>query len=253
MVENYLVNSTNVQFPVNSNPKAINDAYTIKENDPTTTLYVLVNDVDYPDSGEILVVTSVTSLLCVEGFTGASSSNSVNVTSSTESVFFTPSLYFWGSCTFLYSISDGNGGTSVGSVTVTIAHGIIFSPLFFIFFANNLPYTVNQNPTVIKDVFTINENSPSHFDVLANDTSFPDVGEALSISAVSSVSCTDGRNSATSFSFANATIVNAGIDFTTLQYFWGTCAFTYTVSDGNGGSATAPVLVMVNNGKYCAA
>ncbi len=86
--------------------------------------------------------------------------------------------------------------------------------------------------------------------VLTNDIDAPDVREILSITAINGLTCTDGRDSSVSPSLATAIIASptSGIQFSTIQYFWGTCAFDYTISDGNGGSSTSSVTVTVHNG-----
>ncbi len=99
-------------------------------------------------------------------------------------------------------------------------------------------------------MFTINENEQPTLNVLSNDTTFPDIGETLSITAVTVLSCTDGIDSSQSTSYAVASPIssNSAIQFSPAQYFWGTCTLSYTISDGNGGTSTAQVAITVSNG-----
>ena len=70
-------------------------------------------------------------------------------------------------------------------------------------------------------------------DVLANDTIAPDTGETLTVTAV-----TQGAN-------GTVTFTADGVSFTPDANFYGTDSFTYTITDGNGGTDTATVNVTV--------
>lgn len=90
----------------------------------------------------------------------------------------------------------------------------------------------NRPPVAVSDTVTIDEGVPATIKVLANDTD-PD-GDTLSVTAVSTP--------------ANGTIFN---DINSIRYypkagFYGKDSFSYTISDGKGGSATANVEVTVN-------
>ena len=77
-----------------------------------------------------------------------------------------PAPTILGRTTFTYTISDGNGGTATGTVNVTV---------------NN----VNDNPTAADDTATVDEDSGANaVNVLLNDSFAPDVGETLTITAV---------------------------------------------------------------------
>jgi len=73
--------------------------------------------------------------------------------------------------------------------------------------------------------------------VLANDSILPDVGETLTITAV-----TNGTNGTVAITGGGT-----GLTYTPNANFFGADAFTYTISDGNGGTATATVNVTVTN------
>ncbi len=75
------------------------------------------------------------------------------------------------------------------------------------------------------------------------------------VTAVSALTCTDGRDGSVNPNYATVTVTpttptTAVVQFVTIQYFWGICTFAYSVSDGNGGLSTARVTVNVNNGIY---
>ena len=92
----------------------------------------------------------------------------------------------------------------------------------------------NHAPVANDDNATVNEDSAGNvIDVLTNDTDAD--GDTLTITAV-----TQG---------ANGTVTNNSTDvsYTPNALFFGTDSFTYTISDGHGGTATATVHVTVNH------
>ena len=189
--------------PVNDPPTATDDSFTVAEDSSATVLNVLANDSTAPDTGETLTIASVTQ----------PTGGSVSFTSS--NVSFTPAANFNGTTTFTYTISDGNGGTATGTVTMTVT-------------------PVNDPPTANNDSFSVLENSSANvLNVLANDSTAPDTGETLTVTAV-----TQPANGTVSFTASN-------VSFTPAPNFFGTTTFTYTISDGNGGTATATVTVVV--------
>src|SRR6185295_3917676 len=97
--------------PVNDNPVANADAVTVLEDSPATTVNVLANDNSGPDTGETLVIKSVT-----QGAHGAVTMGSLTATS----VNYQPAANYNGPDSFTYTISDGNGGFATATVTVTV-------------------------------------------------------------------------------------------------------------------------------------
>jgi uncharacterized repeat protein (TIGR01451 family) len=190
--------------PVNDPPTAANDAATVAEDSGATVVNVLANDSTAPDTGETLTVTAVTQ---------PAAGGAVTLTGGV--VRFTPAANFSGTTTFTYTVSDGNGGTATATVTVTVT-------------------AVNDPPTANNDAVTVVEDSAATVvNVLANDTTAPDTGETLTVTAV------------TQPATGTVTLVGGVVRFTPAANFSGTTTFTYTVSDGNGGTATATVTVTV--------
>ncbi len=189
--------------PVNDPPTVVDDTRSVAEDSPPTAFDVLANDSFAPDVGETLSIVSTTQ----------PASGTVVITGT--SVTFEPSASFTGVTTFDYTISDGNGGTDTGRVTVSVTN-------------------TNDPPTAVDDTATVAEDSTATvLDVLANDTGAPDTGETLTVTSVTQP--------------ANGTVVIAGIGvaFTPAKDFFGTTTFAYTISDGNGGNATASVEVTI--------
>ncbi len=142
--------------------------------------------------------------------TSATATNGTVVISGTNLVFI-PATNFNGTATIGYTISDGNGGTASAVVTVTVSA------------VNDAPIAVNDSANTTEDVAVT-------IPVLVNDSD-PD-GNPLTI---------------TSATATNGTVVISGTNlvFTPATNFNGTATIGYTISDGNGGTASAVVTVIV--------
>ena len=128
-------------------------------------------------------------------------------------ISYTPGTGFSGSDSFSYTISDGRGGSATASVSVTVR-------------ASNSPPVANA------DSYTVAVNSQDNsFDVLANDSD-PD-GNSLSIISVSSPA------------HGSATVSGNRVLYAPAAGYTGSDSFSYTISDGLGGTATALVSVSV--------
>ncbi len=149
--------------------------------------------------------------LSVNAVTQASNGN---VTYTATNVSYTPSANFVGEDSFTYSIDDGYGGTATATVTVTV---------------NSI--ATNNSPVANNDSATVNNTSSVTIDVLANDNDADN--DSLTISNV-----TQATNGSVS-------IVNNRIEYTPNANFVGSDNFDYSIEDGNGGTATATVIVTV--------
>ena len=187
--------------PVNDPPVAYADSATVAE-DGTVDIAVLANDTDVEN--DVLTVTSVT-----QGAHGAVVINPDNT------VKYTPAANYNGSDAFLYTVSDGNGGTATGTVTITVT-------------------SVNDAPVANADSATVAEDGTVNVAVLGNDTDVD--GDTLSVSSV-----TQGAH--------GAVVINPDktVKYTPAANYNGSDSFTYTVSDGNGGTATGTVTVTVTS------
>jgi VCBS repeat-containing protein len=149
--------------------------------------------------------------------TAAKVSNPANgaVTVNTNGSFtYTPNGNFHGTDSFTYKTSDGALDSNIATVTLTVA-------------------AVNDAPVAGNDSATTAEDSPVDVDVLANDTDAE--GDILAVADV-----TDPMR-------GTVAIVDGKPRYVPDTDFHGTDTFSYTVSDGRGGSATATVTLTVNN------
>jgi subtilisin family serine protease len=128
-------------------------------------------------------------------------------------VTYVPTANSNGSDAFGYTVRDSVGFTDSGMVSVTV-----------------LP--VNDDPTAVPDSVSINEDAATTIDVVANDSDID--GDALDAVSVG------GAPLGVASVNPDGTIL-----YTPPAQYYGLDEFTYTVSDGNGGSATSNVSVSI--------
>ena len=127
-------------------------------------------------------------------------------------VIFTPTAGYTGAASFNYTISDGHGGTATTTVDVN----------------------VNASPVAVGDVVSGTANTPltiASTTLLSNDSD-PN-GDPLTISSV--LDATHGT----------VALVGGSVVFTPTKDYIGDASFTYTISDGHGGSASASVSLTI--------
>ncbi|GAA2503966.1 Ig-like domain-containing protein [Winogradskya humida] len=130
-------------------------------------------------------------------------------------ITYRPAVKFSGTDTFTYTISDGNGGTATGTVTVTVS---------------------NAPPTVTDSTVTTPYGTPLSIDLgtTAND---PNDDTITVIGTVNGAHGLVGVDA------------DGNPEYTPAAGWSGPDSFSYTISDGHGGTATATVTVTVANGK----
>ncbi len=186
--------------PPNRDPVAVDDTLAA-EQDSTATTNVLANDSD-PD-GDPLTVTSWTD----------PAHGSVSCTTGGDCTY-TPAAGYNGSDSFAYTISDGNGGSAIASVTVTVS-----AP-------------VNHPPVAVDDTLTTRQDRAGIVYVLTNDSD-PD-GDGIQLTGTTQ----PGHGSVSCYT-------SGGCTYTPELGFFGSDSFGYTISDGRGGTATAIVEITV--------
>jgi hypothetical protein len=190
---------------INDPPRAENDVLVVDEDSDLIDIDVLENDTFAPDTGEILIIESV-----------SLGSNGGRTEIRDDSVIYEPESNFFGEETFDYVIGDGSGVTASAMVSVMV------NP-------------VNDPPTVVEDRLQIIEDSAAILiTVLENDSVAPDSGETLRVTAVS-VAEFGG----------SAELRDGVVFFQPAPDFFGNELFRYSVEDGNGGVAEGTVFVEV--------
>ncbi|WP_310542643.1 Ig-like domain-containing protein [Phenylobacterium sp.] len=134
--------------------------------------------------------------------------------SSAAAILYTPTAGYSGPDIFSYTISDGRGGSATATVSMTVR-------------------AANQAPVAVNDATSTPSNAVLTFDPRLNDSD-PD-GDALSVSAVGTP--------------AHGTVTiglgGSNVTYTATAGYLGADGFTYTVSDGRGGTSNATIAVTV--------
>lgn len=191
--------------PVNDNPVAVDDVRNIGR-DQTIVINPVSNDTDV-DGDTIELVT-----LASNPTKGAA------FISQGGNVVYDPNPNATGMDSFDYEISDGNGGTDIGTIKINIGDG-------------NPP--ANSDPNARNDSARTDIGIPITIDALGNDSD-PE-NDPLTITDVA-----DPTN-------GTATIVNGQVRYTPDDNFVGSDGFNYSVADGNGGTDTARITVTVQD------
>jgi len=186
--------------PVNDVPKAFADVATTSEDTPVT-LDPRINDTDV--DGDSLTVTFA-----------SNPNRGSTVINADSTATYTPDANLNGNDSFLYTISDGQGGTWSATVSVTVT-------------------PVNDAPVANNDIPPVQEDTPVTINVLSNDSDID--GDILTVTLLTQP--------------AHGTAVlnpNKTVTYTPNPNFsGGTDTFTYSVSDGNGGTDPATVFLNV--------
>lgn len=183
----------------NTVPVAADDLATTHSGKPVT-VYVTGNDTD-PDVNILAVNWAM--LSAGQGTIAYADGN----------VTYTPTSTFVGTATIPYTISDGNGGTSSATLSVTV--------------------TPNRNPVVVNDSKNASVSTVIGIEALANDSD-PD-GDTLTIT---NATRTSGGGS--------VAVLGDLIEFTAPGTF-GTTTISYTISDGYGGTASGTITIVTGS------
>ncbi|MCO6439460.1 MAG: tandem-95 repeat protein [Phycisphaerae bacterium] len=193
--------------PVADAPDPGADTVVTDEDTPITTDNLLANDNEY--DGDTIAVYSFTQ-----------PSNGTVSYNGDGTFTYTPSANFHGPDSFTYTIGDGRGLTGTATVNITVN-------------------SVNDTPEAERDQAYVDEDgSVTTGNVLANDTDID--GDALVVDSFTQPdSGTVVYNGDGTFSYTPSANFNGEDDFAD--------HFTYTVSDGNGGTSTANVNIRVDS------
>jgi len=179
----------------NTPPVAVDDSAVTNEDTPLV-ISVLANDSD-PD-GDVLTVASVNA-----------PGHGTAVINSNQTVTYTPASNFFGMDSFIYTVSDGRGGTSTATVTVTVT-------------------SVNDPPVAKDQSVTTAPGTPVAITLEATDVDGDPLNYTLSLPAHGGLS-------------GNA----PNLTYTPDSGFTGADSFTFQASDGQSTSNLATVSITV--------
>jgi hypothetical protein len=201
-----------VTASANNPPVATSDSgFSIVQNDVLTisASALLANDTDL--DGDTLTITGVSG-----GLHGAASFDA-----QTNTVSFTPTAGYTGLASFIYTVSDGHGGTANGTVSLNVTA-----------LPNTAPVANNDAGFATVRNTALNIQSGS---LLANDVDAD--GDPLTITGIVAGSASNG--------IATFNAQTNAITFIPTAGYVGLASFSYSVSDGRGGSAAATVSLNV--------
>ena len=199
---------------VNDLPIAVSDAFSINEDIVLSILATDANNLLNNDSdadGDTLTVSLV-----------SGTSNGTLSLNNDGAFSYTPNLNFNSTDSFIYQISDGNGGTAQANVTLTVNS------------VNDLPVALDDSYSFAED-FTWVRAVTDGDQLLSNDTDADSDVLTVNTMPISGVS--------------NGTLtLNSDGSFTYIPDadFFSQDSFTYEISDGKGGTAQASVTLIVN-------
>ena len=197
----------------NDDPDSVDSSLTVDEDDSETIDILAIPGVGDAD-GDTLTVS-------IEDGDGPSN-GSVSVDGSV--VTYTPDPDYNGLDSFTYTLSDGNGGTATGVISVTVE-------------------PVADAPVAVDDDYTTPEDTELEFNVLNNDFD-PDDEEGTE-SAVNFIGVVSGGPTASQGVLDSDG--GGGFTFTPATDFNGTVTFVYEISDGDASTPndTATVTITV--------
>ena len=125
---------------------------------------------------------------------------------------------------FTYQVTDADGDISSAQLRITINGS-------------------NDAPVAVDDAYITAEDTPLALDLLANDSDVE--GDSLSVQSINGVTLTGAAQSITVTNGTVNVAADGSLSFTPAANFNGVVNFDYSVSDGNGGVATATVTINV--------
>ena len=195
--------------PINDAPDVLGETVTLNEDQiqTLTQAQLLANDSDVDNPYSDLRIVSV------ENATHGAVSLNPDGT-----IRYVPDANYFGQSQFTYTVSDGSGGFTVGLASLDIA-------------------AVNDAPHLVGEALTLNEDTQARFTpaaLLANDADIDNAHTDLVITAFGNAS------------HGSVELVAGEIVFTPDLNYSGAASFTYTVSDGAGGTGQATINMTFN-------
>ncbi|WP_051476146.1 Ig-like domain-containing protein [Aquimarina megaterium] len=206
---------------VNDLPDAVDDSITIDENTTANPISVLTNDSFGGDGAGTVPITII--IAPTNGVATVNNNGTFNDPTD-DFIIYTPLSDFAGTDTFTYQITDANGDTDIATVT------IIVNP-------------VNDLPNAVDDTISIDKNSEATtINVLINDSFGGDGAGTVPITIITAP--TNGTVTINDNGTPNDP-TDGSIIYTPLPNFAGTDSFTYQITDIDGDTDNARVIINI--------
>jgi hypothetical protein len=171
-------------------------------------------EMEQGSTGNIDVLANETNASVSLSQTESTQGGTLSVDASTNLIRYIPAVGFSGVDTFTYTVTDQNGNTRQGTISIV----------------------VNAAPTANNDTATTNQDTAITLTILANDTDIEN--DLFFISQLNSSSIQKG-----------SIVKNAdnSVTYTPASGFIGTDSFSYSIQDSKGGTDSATVSIKVNS------
>ena len=201
------INFGSATLTVTSGFSVANDTFNLQEDAASTNLDVLANDTAQGSASPI-TITAVST---------PSQGGTVTIASDGRSLNYRPAANFNGTETFTYTARSATNETQIATVTINVS-------------------AANDPPVANDDTFSATVGVQTSLNVLANDNGGPNENDTLTITGVGT-----GSKGGTIQIAPGGTTIN----YTSSASATGSETFTYTISDGRGGTATGRVTVNI--------
>ncbi|MFM7020300.1 MAG: Ig-like domain-containing protein [Aquirufa sp.] len=213
--------------PLDTPPVAVADANTIAE-DGVATGNVLSNDTDAESDPLSVTQFTVGGITYPAGTTASIPNVGTLVVNANGTYTFTPLANYNGTVPAIsYLVSDSAGYTATGQLSITVT-------------------AVNDSPVAVNDQATTPEDTPLSGNVKINDSDVDGNTLTLTQFTVGGQSYTAGQTANISGVGSLQMNADGSFSFTPAANYNGAfSAVTYTISDGNGGTATANLAINI--------
>jgi gliding motility-associated-like protein len=226
-------NTANVNIavtPVNDLPVVSNETLTTPENTAITGFSLLTNDTDIESNTLSITQITVSGVTYPAGSIVELTGVGTIIVNADGTYTFTPNRGYFGTLPAItYAVSDGNGGVTSGTLSITVT-------------------PVNDPPVVVNESVNILEDAVATGNLLTNDSDPEQANNALNITQFTIAGISGTFTSTASIPGVGTITINANGTYTftpTANYNGIVPIIEYTVSDGQGASTNGNLTIVV--------
>ncbi|MHA8094494.1 tandem-95 repeat protein [Aquirufa lenticrescens] len=226
-------NTANVNIavtPVNDLPVVSNESLTTPENTAITGFSLLTNDTDIESNTLSITQITVSGVTYPAGSIVELTGVGTIIVNADGAYTFTPNRGYFGTLPAItYAVSDGNGGVTSGTLSITVT-------------------PVNDPPVVVNETVNMLEDAVATGNLLTNDSDPEQANNALSITQFTIAGISGTFTSTATIPGVGTITINANGTYTftpTANYNGIVPIIEYTVSDGQGASTNGNLTIVV--------